>query len=285
MATATMATTGPRRRLDVGPTGVHVGGSEGPGSADGKVGGPVGGVSPPGGGHDAGRSGGTQLTAGTLTGGCRTPRSGLATSEAVKDLRRRGVKAVMRPSATAEGRAEIDPATMAQAAAGDPVAFARLVAHYDPRLRAIAWRLLGDRSAMDDALQETYVRAHRSIAGFRHGAAPGTWLHRITYNVCIDELRRRHRRPTSPFDEAVAAADPGPALDAVVAERSSLALALATLPPEQRAAVLLVDAQGYDYTAAGEVLGIPAGTVASRLSRARATLRLALTDDDHGGQR
>ena len=174
---------------------------------------------------------------------------------------------------------------MAAAITGDQAAFARVIAHYDPRLRALAWRLLGDRSAMDDALQETYIRTYRSLPGFRHGSAPGTWLHRITYNVCIDELRRRSRRPTSPFDDLVAEADPGPAPDTMVVERSVLATALAALPPDQRAAVLLVDAEGYDYADAGEVLGVPAGTVASRLSRARATLRHALADHDHGGQR
>lgn len=183
--------------------------------------------------------------------------------------------------------AEIDPATMASAVAGDHAAFARLVAHYDHRLRVLAWRLLGERTAMDDALQEAYVRAFRSLPGFRHGSAPGTWLHRITYNVCVDELRRRTRRPTSPYDELTTEPDRGPTPDALVTERTALATALALLPVEQRAAVILVDAQGYDYTAAGEVLGIPAGTVASRLSRARATLRLALADHDrdNGGQR
>lgn len=182
------------------------------------------------------------------------------------------------------GRGEVADATMAAAVAGDRSAFGQVVTHYDHRLRALAWRLLGDRTAMDDALQEAYVRAYRSLGGFRHGSAPGTWLHRITYNVCIDELRRRNRQRTSPSDALVAEADPGPPPDAVVAERSDLATALATLPPDQRAAVLLVDAQGYDYAAAAEVLGIATGTVASRLFRARAALRLALADDDRGGQ-
>lgn len=209
----------------------------------------------------------------------------MQTSIAVKDRGLRDVKRGMRTSATATGPVEIDPATMAQAIAGDQAAFGRVVSHYDQRLRALAWRLLGDQPAMDDALQEAYIRAYRSLASFRYGSAPGTWLHRITYNVCIDELRRRRRRPTSSFDELVAEADPGPPPDAIVAERSALATALAALPPQQRAAVLLVDAQGYDHAAAGEVLGIPVGTVASRLSRARATLRHALSDHDLGGQR
>jgi RNA polymerase sigma-70 factor (ECF subfamily) len=191
----------------------------------------------------------------------------------------------MRTTTAASGIAEIDGPTMAAATAGDQAAFARIVAHYDPRLRALAWRLLGDRDAMDDALQEAYVRAYRSLHSFRHGSAPGTWLHRITYNVCIDELRRRQRRPTSPFDDLTERPHPGADPGTAVAERSRLASALATLPAEQRAAVLLVDAQGYDYADAGEILGIPAGTVASRLSRARAILRSALAEPDLGGLR
>jgi RNA polymerase sigma-70 factor (ECF subfamily) len=171
---------------------------------------------------------------------------------------------------------------MARAVAGDQVAFGEVVRHYDDRLRALAWRLLGDRAAMDDVLQDAYVKAYRALCSFREDAAPGTWLHRITYNACIDELRRRQRRPTSAADDLAAAPDPSPTPDDVAVDRSALAVALDALAPDHRAAVLLVDAEGYDYASAGEVLGVPAGTVASRLSRARAALRRALAVDGGG---
>ncbi|HVF20548.1 MAG TPA: sigma-70 family RNA polymerase sigma factor [Mycobacteriales bacterium] len=158
-----------------------------------------------------------------------------------------------------------------------PGEFLGLVREHDASLRALAYRLLGDRTLMDDALQEAYLKAFRSQASYRGDAAVGTWLYRITYNVCLDLLRSSARRPVEPLETAYAVAstarDPGD----VAADRTDLASALAALPPEQRAAVLLVDAEGLDYAAAGEVLGVAPGTVGSRVSRGRAALRTALT--------
>jgi RNA polymerase sigma-70 factor (ECF subfamily) len=88
-----------------------------------------------------------------------------------------------------------------------------------------------------------------------------------------------------PLDEARERPDPSPAVEETVPERSALAQALAGLAPPDRAAVLLVDAQGFDYESAGEVLGIPAGTIASRLNRARAALRRALEEHPKGVSR
>ncbi|HEU5362637.1 MAG TPA: sigma-70 family RNA polymerase sigma factor [Gaiellaceae bacterium] len=171
---------------------------------------------------------------------------------------------------------DLDPRIVDRARRGDPRAFAQLVRHYDDGLRALAYRLLGDRSRMDDALQEAYVSAFRALPGFRGEAELGTWLYRIAYNACIDELRRA--RTVVPLDSVRERADPSPAPDERIAVRGDLGAALATLPPEDRAAVLLVDAQGFDYRSAAEILGVPEGTVASRLSRARAALRRHLDD-------
>lgn len=163
----------------------------------------------------------------------------------------------------------------ARARAGDVDAFLALVAEHDRELRALAFRLLGDREAMDDVLQEAFAKAFRGLGSFRGRSSLRTWLYRIVYNACLDELRRR--RPTVPLREADAMAG----ADAVPAEieRLDLAAALAALPPDLRATVLLVDAEGFDYAEAGEVLGIPAGTVGSRLTRARRALRTALAGD------
>jgi RNA polymerase sigma-70 factor (ECF subfamily) len=170
--------------------------------------------------------------------------------------------------------ADVDPSVLARARKADPDAFAELVGHYDGRLRALAFRLLGDAARTDDVLQEAYVKAFRSLDRFRGEASLGTWLYRITYNACLDELRRG--RPVVPLEEASrhAGQQSDPADTAVT--RSDLAAALAQLPADQRAAVVLVDAQGMDYAEAGEILGIPRGTVASRLNRAHASLRRLL---------
>jgi RNA polymerase sigma-70 factor (ECF subfamily) len=175
---------------------------------------------------------------------------------------------------------EIDSRTFERARAGDRRAFAAVVRHYDAGLRALAYRLLGDRSRMDDALQEAYVHAFRGLSRFRGDSAPGTWLYRIAYNACIDELRRS--RQVVPLDSIRDRPDPAVAVADDVVTRTSLEDALTRLSPEDRAAVLLVDAQGFDYRQAADVLGVPEGTVGSRLHRARTVLRSAITDPLEG---
>jgi RNA polymerase sigma-70 factor, ECF subfamily len=171
--------------------------------------------------------------------------------------------------------AELDDDIVERARRGDHDAFAAVVRHYDRDLRALVYRLLGDRDRMDDVLQEAYVRAFRGIPRFGRRASLGTWLYRIAYNACLDELRRARRAAVISL-EGLEPPDPGPDLDEAVMRRRELACALSGLAAEDRAAVLLVDAQGFDYRAAAEVMGVPWGTVASRLHRARARLRLAL---------
>ncbi len=154
--------------------------------------------------------------------------------------------------------------------------FAKLVREHDASLRALAFRLLGDRDRMDDALQEAYLRAYRALPRFRGDSAISTWLYRIVYNACLDELRNTPQ--VVALDSVRERADPRPGAP----ELLELADALASLPPADRAAVILVDAQGFDYRNAAEVLGIPEGTIASRLSRARAHLRRYLGDQLEG---
>jgi RNA polymerase sigma-70 factor (ECF subfamily) len=174
---------------------------------------------------------------------------------------------------------EIDDLVMARARRGDHQAFGEIVGCYDERLRALAYRLLDDRDRMDDVLQEAYAKAYRGLPQFKGTSALGTWLYRITYNACMDELRRPSRAVLAGSDDIDRPSlEPGPGEIAV--QRCSLTAALKTLPADQRAAVLLVDAEGLDYAAAAEVLGVRAGTVASRLSRARAVLRRAMEVDD-----
>ncbi len=154
--------------------------------------------------------------------------------------------------------------------------FVDLLAEHDRRLRARAVRLLGDPGLAEDALQEAYLRAFRALPRFRGDSSMATWLHRIVHNVCMDELRRRCRRAEDPLDGSLAdtaVADPS---DLGIA-RADLAAGLAGLPADQRAAVVLVDGYGMGYGAAGELLGVPPGTVGSRVFRARAALRHTLS--------
>jgi RNA polymerase sigma-70 factor (ECF subfamily) len=184
---------------------------------------------------------------------------------------------------TASTETEAGDLTVARARAGDALAFATLIERHDRSLRALAFRLLGDRDLMDDALQEAYLKAFQSLPRFRGQSTIATWLYRVVYNTCLDELRRGRANRTATLDlTAVTAPERDPAETA--SARSALAEALASLVPEQRAAVLLVDAEGLDYRAAAEILGVGVGTVASRLSRARAVLRRALSTDTEGAE-
>jgi len=154
----------------------------------------------------------------------------------------------------------------------DADAFVELVLRSDRRHRRLAFRLLGDRDRMDDVLQDAYVRAFRALGSFRGDAALETWLYRIVYNACIDDLRRRRPSGELPLDDR----DAPDLAPAAPEDRLDLAAALAALPDELRAVVLLVDAEDLSYAEAAEILGVPAGTIASRLNRARAHLRAAL---------
>ncbi|MPZ74897.1 MAG: sigma-70 family RNA polymerase sigma factor [Nitriliruptorales bacterium] len=179
-----------------------------------------------------------------------------------------------------------DEADLVDRATRDPDQFWALVKPYDPGLRALAYRVLDDRDVMDDVLQEAYVKAFVALPRLRGDATVGTWLYRIVYNACIDELRRAGRRRHVALDDAAHALDRGGADPAdTAAARSDLAAALRTLPVGLRAAVLLVDAQGMDYRQAADVLKVPVGTVASRLNRARRLLRRALGTTVEGGGR
>lgn len=158
-----------------------------------------------------------------------------------------------------------------------PEVFLEMVKRYDRRLRALAYRMLGDRDRMDDALQDAYLKAFRAFPGFRSESAVGTWLYRIVYNTCVDEIRRSARANLVPIPDLP---DPESISDpAEIAFRSEeLSSALSELGDQERALVLLVDADGLSYQEAARILDLPIGTVASRLHRTRAALRHSLHD-------
>lgn len=155
----------------------------------------------------------------------------------------------------------------------DAEGFLEVVREFDLRHRRLAFRLLGDRQRMDDVLQEAYARAFRALPRFAGRASAATWLYRIVDNACLDDLRRSGSRKEVPLDEW---REHDSDRTERVEQRLDLETALAALPVELRAVALLVDAEELSYDEAAEILGIPPGTVASRLSRARAVLRAAL---------
>nr|WP_203611255.1 RNA polymerase sigma factor SigM [Streptomyces cyaneofuscatus] len=181
--------------------------------------------------------------------------------------------------------------------AGDPDAFGELVRRHRDRLWAVALRTLGDREEAADAVQDALVSAFRAAHTFRGQSAVTTWLHRITVNACLDRVRKAASRKTSPVDDAERLdqlLEPHESAEAP-AERQDLHrqlfAALATLPAEQRAALVLVDMQGYPVAEAADVLGVPTGTVKSRCARGRARLaplvrhlRGATGDEDPDGE-
>jgi len=169
---------------------------------------------------------------------------------------------------------ERDRALLAAHLAGDRSAFGTLVALHRDRLYAVALQTLSDREEAADAVQDALLSAYRSAAGYRGEARVTTWLHRIVVNACLDRARRSAVRPTVPLPpgDVVEPSDPLAQRESAVEVRS----ALAALPLEQRAALVLVDLHGLPVEEAARVLGVPVGTVKSRCSRGRARLAVAL---------
>jgi RNA polymerase sigma-70 factor (ECF subfamily) len=160
---------------------------------------------------------------------------------------------------------------------GDHDAFGVLFARHRERLWAVAVRTLGDADDAADALQDAMISAFRRAGSFRGDSAVTTWLHRIVVNACLDLLRRQAARPATSglaadtVDAlALAAHGPAPAADSDMA--LDVTAALRGLPPEQRAALVLVDMLGYSVADAAAVLGVSEGTVKSRCARGRARL-------------
>jgi len=161
---------------------------------------------------------------------------------------------------------------------GDRDAFAELVQRHRDRLWRVALRSLGDPEDAADALQDALLSAYRGAAGYRGDAQVTTWLHRIVVNACLDVARRRAARPTTPLSET--AMEQTSAVD-VLAGRETSAMILAALrelPPEQAAAIVLVDVEGYPVADVAAILEVPTGTVKSRCARGRARLAERLHD-------
>jgi RNA polymerase sigma-70 factor (ECF subfamily) len=196
-------------------------------------------------------------------------------------------------SATADSRAVADAPVAADSGPsdlellrahveGDAQAFGELVRRHRDRLWAVAIRTIGDREEAADAVQDALLSAHRAAARFRGDSAVTTWLHRIVVNACLDRMRRRQAHPTVPLPDGSRSDDGphrGPEPAAPVQDHDTALVvreALAALPIEQRAALVLVDVQGYPVLEAAEILGVAEGTIKSRCARGRARMAISL---------
>ena len=173
-------------------------------------------------------------------------------------------------------------------ATSDNTTFEKLVRPHFDRLYRLAWRLTGQKAAAEDLFQELLVKAYGKLDDLLGIDEPGSWLSRIMYNLFIDERRRFARRRMHTVEESEMAGDgiaglPGldnPAWNCDRLERMKLLdSALSRLSDEHRLIVLLHDTEGYKLTEIQELIGVPVGTVKSRLHRARSRLRDILTKD------
>lgn len=174
--------------------------------------------------------------------------------------------------------------------AGDPDAFGILFGRHRDRLWAVALRTMGNPDDAADGLQDGLIAAYRRAGSFRGDAAVTTWLHRVVVNACLDRLRAAKVRAADALPDDLEeharrgavtssgeAADP--AASVVAHERRARVIdALNLLPAEQRAALVLVDMEGYAVAEAAEILECATGTVKSRCARGRARLAEHLSD-------
>lgn len=186
---------------------------------------------------------------------------------------------------TTEHASASDQDLLAAHVEGDPEAFAELVRRHRDRLWAVALRTMGNREDAADGLQDGLIAAYRRAGSFRGDSAVTTWLHRVVVNACLDRIRAAKVRAADALPDDVdehaargtlvasATTETDPAVEAVAQERRQAVLAaLRQLPAEQRAALVLVDMEGYPVAEVAQMLDCAAGTVKSRCARGRAKL-------------
>lgn len=172
---------------------------------------------------------------------------------------------------------------MLGAQAGDRAALDALLRRHHDRIHAVCRRLAGNEADALDATQEALIAIARGIGRFDGRAAFSTWAYRVATNACLDELRRRRRRPTPGLPDDLDAGIGGhpsaptdvPGIDGLP-DRLAIDAALAQLPREFQAPVVLRDLCDLDYAEIASVLEIPPGTVRSRIARGRAQLAALL---------
>jgi len=189
----------------------------------------------------------------------------------------------------------VDPTLVKACQRGEPGALDELIRATYADVYALCRRMLADPDEAADATQEVFVRVMRSVLGFRGDAAFGTWLHRVTVNVCLTMLRKRSKARAAgmvaggrPFalpgdDVDVMSLDQSPAEAAETADMVGRSeAALAQLPEDARAVVVLRDIEGLSTKEVADLLGVTENVVKVRLHRAHARLRTLLVGDASG---
>ncbi len=174
-------------------------------------------------------------------------------------------------------RAADDVALIEHYLAGDVAAFDSLMRAHEDRVFSICLRMLRDREAALDAVQETFITVFRKADRFAGRSAFSTWLYRVAVNTCYDVGRRTRRKNTDALPEGFDPSDPAAADGYESADiRPEIEAALAALPAEFRAAVVLADLEGLALETVAEAIGVPIGTVKSRVFRGRRLLAESL---------
>jgi RNA polymerase sigma-70 factor (ECF subfamily) len=179
---------------------------------------------------------------------------------------------------------------VAAAQAGDRAALDTLLRRHYDLVHAVCRRIAGSKVEAEDATQEAMIGIVRGLARFDGRSAFSTWVYRVATNAALDELRRRRRRPSlhvvAEDDHAPDPADPSAEHRVEgIADRMSLDRALAGLAEDFRVAVVLRDVADFNYSEIAEVLGIPVGTVKSRIARGRSQLAASLGNRDPHAER
>jgi RNA polymerase sigma-70 factor, ECF subfamily len=188
------------------------------------------------------------------------------------------------PPVREEESADYFGSLVARACAGDEMAFERIMLATEHRVVSIAWRMLGNREDAYDATQDVYLRVFKYLSRFRAGEDFRAWLYRITINVCHDFTRKQRVTGLTHLDEidpgrdeaTVEPAHPGIDPESLALQEQQLALirnALQTLPPKERAALVLRDLEGFSTEEVAQALGSRPVTVRSQISSARVKIK------------
>lgn len=173
-----------------------------------------------------------------------------------------------------------EQALVKKASQGDAAAFEQLMRAHEGRMYAVALRMCGNREDALDCTQEAMLRVFRALPNFKGQSSFATWAYRITMNTCLDELRRRKLRMGSSLDALLDSGwaptdeEDTPEKHSIASEqRRMLEKAIASLPEDMRAAIVLRDVQGFSYDEIAKILEANVGTIKSRISRGREKLR------------
>jgi RNA polymerase sigma-70 factor (ECF subfamily) len=183
--------------------------------------------------------------------------------------------------------ASTDEELVARSMGGDLDSFNQLVLRWERPIYALAYRVIGREEDARDVAQETFLRAFRALSGFKGQAKFSSWLYRITLNLCRDWIRRERRTPVAQAPEGVDLLDlaaesatvPTETVEDLVSRRElgrAVAKVMATLPEEQRTAIVLKEYHGLTFQEIADLLDCPLSTVKTRLYQGLSVLRREL---------